>query len=99
MNDLAALIDCGISERSNEGVERPESDLESSPLGRLKNPSSIMSACNRARFAALWSTGSDKKLNTRKESISHYTSASPSGSGKGDDGIPIDVMDSLVVNG
>ena len=99
MKDLAALIDCGMSERSNEGVERPESDLESAPSGRLKNPSSMMSACNRARLAALWPRGSDRKLNTRKESISHYTGASSSSSGTGDGGIPIDVMDSLVVNG
>lgn len=44
MNDLAAVIERGISESSKEGVERPETDLESAPLVGLKNPSSMMSA-------------------------------------------------------
>jgi len=51
---------------SNEGVERPEFDLHSVPLGGLKKPSSMMSACSNARSAALRSRGSDKKLKTRK---------------------------------
>ena len=65
MNDLAALIERGISESSNEGVGRPESDAQSGPLEGLKNPSSMMSACSNARSAALWSRGLDKKLKTR----------------------------------
>lgn len=71
MNDLAAPIDWGMSERSKEGVERPESDLPSALSEGLKNPSSMMSACSNARSAALWSRGLDKKLKTRKEPISH----------------------------
>jgi len=90
-----------MSERSKEGVERPESDVQSAPLGGLKKPSSIMSACSNARLADdLWSIGLDKKLKTRKESISRQTIA-PLTLGRqhrvnGD--IPIDVMYGLVIN-
>lgn len=98
MKDLAALIDCGISERSNEGVaERPESDPQSDvPLEGLKNPSSMINACSNARSAALWSRGSDKKLKSGARESSEQ--ALPRGRGGERKHTPIDVMYSLVVN-
>jgi len=71
MNDLAARIESGRSERSNvdevedgvgDGPRSGQSALRSS-LDRVdvKNPNSIMSACSNARCAALCSMGSERK--------------------------------------
>jgi len=68
MNDFAARIESGRSERSNmdeveDGVgDGPRSG--ESPLGSsldVKKPSSIMSACSNARCAALCSMGLERK--------------------------------------
>jgi hypothetical protein len=96
MNDLAALIDWGISESSKEGVERPEPDLESDPLGGLKNPNSMMSACSKAKLAALLSRGLDKKLKARNQSH-HIRQALIPRTAAGEQDVPIDVTHGLLV--
>lgn len=67
MNDLAARIECGKSEMSNDeavdGVgDAARGDVDPSFDRAVKKPSSIIKACKSARCAALFPMGAERKL-------------------------------------